>query len=159
MNIIKLMLSIAALATVLFATVSCDNTKNNHHQSDDMLHSEVNETQMPNGNMQHTHSCAMHPEHTGIKGGKCSECGMDLEEMSTDMLNQNHMQMIMKDSTMMHNMMGHMMNNPTMMGSMMQRMHKEGMMSQECMQSGMKIMGNKGWDQDNMMQDGSMKKH
>lgn len=45
------------------------------------------------------------------------------------------------------------------MGNMMQMMHKEGMMSQECMQSGMKILSDEGLDMDDMMQEGSMENH
>jgi uncharacterized protein YcfL len=29
-----------------------------------------------------THACPMHPEITGKKGDKCSECGMELTEVS-----------------------------------------------------------------------------
>jgi hypothetical protein len=155
MNTIKTMVIIAGLATVLFATQSCDNK--NNHQNDDMHDSDMTKNQMHSGNMQDAYSCPMHPEHSGIKGGKCQECGMELEKMSRGMMNQNHMQMMMKDSTMMHNMMGNMMNNPKMMGNMMQMMQKEGIMNQECMQSCLKMMGDKGLNMGNMMQDGSMK--
>jgi hypothetical protein len=155
MSTIKTMLTIAALATVLFATQSCENKNND----DDMHDSDMTKNQMYSENMQHAYSCPMHPEHSGIKGGKCPECGMELEKMSTDMMNQNHMQRMMKDSTMMQNMMENMMNNPRMMENMMQMMHKQGMMSQECMQSSMKMMGDKGLDKGTMMQDGSMKNH
>jgi len=70
------------------------------------------------------------------------------------------MQMMMKDSLMMKNMMqgmmgnmeGHqsmmkeMMKDGKMMGKMMKMMHEKGMMSEDCMQSSMKMMGDKGMD-------------
>lgn len=37
-----------------------------------------------------------------------------------------------------------------MMGHMMQMMNQEGMMNEECMQSCMKMMGDKGMDMGNM---------
>jgi hypothetical protein len=33
-------------------------------------------------NPAHTYACPMHPEVTGVKGDKCSKCGMDLTEMT-----------------------------------------------------------------------------
>jgi hypothetical protein len=150
MNTIKTMLTIAALATVLFATQSCNN-KNNHHD-DDMHNSGMHDDHtIDSMNMYpHTQNLAIDHKMKSKKRYKCPKCGMNLEKMSTDM---------MKDSAMMHNMMGNMMNNPRMMGDMMQMMQKEGIMSQECMQSCLKMMGNKGLDMGNMMQDGSMKNH
>ena len=46
-----------------------------------------------------------------------------------------------------------------MMGKMMQMMHKKGMMSEDCMQSCMKMMEKKGMDMKGMgmMDDGAMK--
>jgi hypothetical protein len=68
------------------------------------------------------------------------------------MMQPDHMQM-MKDSIMMHAMMGKMVKDGNMMHHMMQMMHKEGMMSSDCMQSCMKKMGDKAM----MMMDGKSK--
>lgn len=35
-------------------------------------------------NENHTYACPMHPEVTGMKGDKCSKCGMDLTLISGD---------------------------------------------------------------------------
>ena len=35
-------------------------------------------------NEAHTYACPMHPEITGMKGDKCSTCGMDLAPISGD---------------------------------------------------------------------------
>ncbi|WP_366186639.1 hypothetical protein [Flavobacterium ovatum] len=78
--------------------------------------------------------------------------------MIGNMMGGNGMQMMMKDSTMsvslmqgmmgnhvmMQSMMTEMMKDPKMLQSMMQMMQQGGMMSKECMQSGMKMMGSKG---------------
>jgi hypothetical protein len=70
-----------------------------------------------------------------------------LETMKGDthamMMMQGDYMQKMKDSTMMHAMMGKMMKDGNMMHHMMQMMHKEGIMSNDCMQSCMKIMGDK----------------
>ena len=47
-------------------------------------------------------------------------------------------------------MMGTMMKDGRMMGRMMKMMHQEGMMSDNCMQSSMKMMGEKGMNMDGM---------
>ena len=62
------------------------------------------------------------------------------------MMKGNGMQLMMKDSTMMHSMMGEMMKDGKMMVNMMQMMHEKGMMSKDCMQSCVKMMGTKGMD-------------
>jgi hypothetical protein len=63
---------------------------------------------------------------------------------------------MMKDSTMtmnmMHSMMkdGKMMNHMMHMMQMMQMMQNEGMMSEDCMQSSMKMIGDKGMNMGDM---------
>ncbi len=59
-------------------------------------------------------------------------------------------QMMMKDSTMMHSMMNGMMSDGKMMGTMMKMMHQKGMMSEDCMESCTKMMGDKGMDMQGM---------
>lgn len=62
------------------------------------------------------------------------------------MMQGNGMQMMMKDSMMMKNMMQFMMKDGKMMGTMIQMMHEKGMMSEDCMESCSKMMGEKGMD-------------
>jgi hypothetical protein len=62
----------------------------------------------------------------------------------------NMMQMMNNNPEMIKNMMGMMMKDKSMMGNMMNMMNKKGMMSDECMQSCMKMMGEKGMNM-NMM--------
>jgi hypothetical protein len=51
-----------------------------------------------------------------------------------------------------------MMKDGKMMGNMMQMMHEKGMMSEDCMESCKKMMGDKGMDMKGMgMKDGSNK--
>ncbi|MGE0932191.1 hypothetical protein [Cyclobacterium sp.] len=66
------------------------------------------------------------------------------------MMQGEGMQMMMKDSTMMHSMMDGMMNDGKMMGTMMKMMHEKGMMSEDCMESCSKMMGEKGMDMQGM---------
>lgn len=74
-----------------------------------------------------------------------------MTEFMDNMQGNNHaMQMMMKDSMMIKNMMQGMMKDGAMMGTMMQMMHKKGIMSEDCMQSCMKMMGEKGMDMQNM---------
>lgn len=47
---------------------------------------------------------------------------------------------------MMKNMMQSMTKDGMMMGNMMKMMHQAGMMSEDCMDTGMKMMSNKGMD-------------
>jgi hypothetical protein len=82
------------------------------------------------------------------------------KKMMGNMMKGQGMQMMMKDSMMMKNMMQEMMGNMhgrqsmmngmmkdgKMMGNMMKMMRKKGMMSEDCMQSCMKMMGDKGMD-------------
>lgn len=72
------------------------------------------------------------------------------KKMMSSMMQGEGMQMMMKDSTMMHSMMDGMMNDGKMMGTMMKMMHEKGMMSEDCMESCSKIMGEKGMDMQGM---------
>lgn len=73
-----------------------------------------------------------------------------MTEFLAEMIGNEHAMMMMKgDQGMMKNMMGgsnmmEMMKDGKMMGNMMKMMHEQGMMSEECMQSCMKMMGDKG---------------
>ena len=72
------------------------------------------------------------------------------KKMMGSMMQGEGMQMMMKDSTMMHSMMNQMMNDGKMMGTMMKMMHEKGMMSEDCMESCSKMMGEKGMDMQGM---------
>lgn len=71
-------------------------------------------------------------------------------KMMGAMMQGEGMQMMMKDSTMMHSMMNGMMNDGKMMGTMMKMMHEKGMMSEDCIKSCTKMMGEKGMDMQGM---------
>lgn len=71
-------------------------------------------------------------------------------KMMGNMMQGQDMQMMMKDSMMTKNMMQTMMKDGKMMGNMMQMMHEKGMMGEDCMKSGMKMMGEKGMDMTGM---------
>ena len=62
------------------------------------------------------------------------------QKMMSHMMKGEGMQMMMKDSTTMTNMMQNMMKNGKMMGKMMQMMHEKGMMGEDCMESCMDLM-------------------
>jgi hypothetical protein len=68
------------------------------------------------------------------------------KKMMGNMMQGEGMQMMMKDSMMIKNMMQGMMKDGKMMGTMMQMMHEKGMMSEDCMESCSKMMGEKGMD-------------
>ena len=70
------MLTIAVLATALFAIQSCNNGKK-HHESEH--HSEAHHD-MDKSEMSSNYACPMHPEITGEKGDKCSKYGMKLDK-------------------------------------------------------------------------------
>lgn len=75
-------------------------------------------------------------------------------DMMGKMMGDGNMMQMMKDKPeMMHDMMSDMMKDGKMMGHMMQMMGAEGMMSEECMQSCMKMMADKGMDMSGMMSD------
>ena len=71
------------------------------------------------------------------------------KHMRTMMMKGEGMQM-MKDSTMNMNTMHSMMKDGKMMGTMMKMMHNEGMISEDCMQSCIKMMGDKGMNMGGM---------
>lgn len=73
-----------------------------------------------------------------------SEHAMQMMEGNENMMGNNGMQTMMKDSLMMHSMMGEMMQNGEMMANMMKMMKENGMMSEECVQSCTKMMNDKG---------------
>ncbi len=68
------------------------------------------------------------------------------EKMMGAMMKGQGLQLMMKDSTMMHSMMDGMMKDGKMMGQMMKMMHEKGMMSEDCMELCTKMMSNKGMD-------------
>ena len=76
--------------------------------------------------------------------------------MGMMMKGDNMMQMMKDNPDMMHNMMSGMMKDGKMMGHMMQMMNQQGMMSDECMQSCMKMMADKGMDMSSFMGDMKM---
>lgn len=75
---------------------------------------------------------------------------MQGNDHAMQMMQGSGMQLIMKDSMMMKNMMQSMMKDGKMMGSMMKIMHEKGMMSEDCMESCKKMMGDKGMDMKGM---------
>lgn len=83
------------------------------------------------------------------------------KDMMGLMMKDGGMMSMMKDNPeMMHNMMSGIMKDGKMMGHMMQMMNQEGMMSDEAMQSWMKMMADKGMDMgDMMMNDGNHDSH
>lgn len=68
------------------------------------------------------------------------------KKMMASMMHGEGMQMMMKDSTMMHSMMNRMLNDGKMMGTMMKMMHEKGMMSEDCMESCSRMMREQGMD-------------
>ncbi len=72
--------------------------------------------------------------------------------MKDMMMGESGMMQMMKDKPdVMHNMMGEMMKDGKMMGHMMKMMKDQGMMSEECMESCMKTMDDKGMSMGEMM--------
>ncbi|HZJ19748.1 MAG TPA: hypothetical protein VFD35_05260 [Pricia sp.] len=82
--------------------------------------------------------------------------------MMGNMMKGKGMQMMMQDSSMakgmmgnknmMHSMMQQMMADSTQMNGMMQIMHQNGIMSKECWQSCMKMMGKRNMNAKGMME-------
>ena len=71
------------------------------------------------------------------------------EKMMGMVMSGGNMINMMKDKPeMMHSMMTDILKDGKMMGHMMQMMGEEGMMSEECMQSCMKMMADKGMTMD-----------
>lgn len=72
----KIILAVLVLALV---TVSCNKKVEEKETTD--THMMNNGSEMMNGDTEmKTHACSIHPEITGIKGDKCSKCGMELTE-------------------------------------------------------------------------------
>ena len=74
---------------------------------------------------------------------------MQMMQGDKGMMNSEGMNM-MNDSIMSMNMMHSMMKDGKMMTHMMQMMHDQGMMSDECMNSCIKMMSAKGMNTSNM---------
>lgn len=93
---------------------------------------------------------------------------MNSSDHAMQMMQGEGIQMMMKDSMMMMNMMSNkqimhsmmkgMMNDGKMMGTMMKMMHEKGMMSEDCMESCSKMMSEKGMDMEEMNMMGEMEK-
>jgi hypothetical protein len=75
---------------------------------------------------------------------------MQSSEHGMQMMQGNGMQMMIKDSMIMKNMMQSMIKDGKMMSKMMKMMHQEGMMDDDCMQSSMKMLGEKGMNMGDM---------
>jgi len=73
------------------------------------------------------------------------------KKMMGYMMQGEGMQMMMMDNKQMrHSMMSQMMNKEKMMGPIMIMMQEKGIMSEDCMQSSMKMMSDKGMDMQGM---------
>ena len=72
------------------------------------------------------------------------------QKIMGNMMGGQGIQMMLNDSLMSMNMMQSMMKNGIMMNHMMQNMHKEGMMSEDCMNSSIMMMNDKGMNMDEM---------
>ena len=80
--------------------------------------------------------------------------------MKEMMIGEGDMMQMMKDKPdMVHNMMSDMMKDGKMMGHMMQMMKDNEMMSEECLQSCMKMMDDKGMSMDKKMSDDQKDNH
>lgn len=76
------------------------------------------------------------------------------KDMMGMMMEKDNMMQMMKDNPdMIHNLMSSMMKDGKMMGHMMQMMNQEGVMSDDCMQTCMKNMDDKGMMKDGMSMD------
>lgn len=73
------------LVGVLLAliTISCSQKVKEKGTVDTHMMNDGSE--MMNGNIKmKTHACVMHPEIEGVKGDKCSKCGMELTEKTAN---------------------------------------------------------------------------
>ena len=144
-----------AAVSVLLLTISCNNSVN----IDQLLQNETSRQQV------FEKIAANHEMMTGFmevmmndEHAKMMMKGHD--GMKKMMMGDGNMMKMMKDNPdMMHNMMSGMMKDGKMMGHMMEMMNQEGMMSEECMQSCMKMMGDKGMDMDKMSEDDNHDSH
>ena len=79
-NTIKIIGALSVLS-IFFLLQACNS--NNHSMNDK---TETMDTMMHSSQMvdsEHTHyACPMHKNMTGNKGDKCSECGMDMKDMT-----------------------------------------------------------------------------
>ena len=144
-----------AAVSVLLLTISCNNSVN----IDQLLQNETSRQQV------FEKIAANHEMMTGFmevmmndEHAKMMMKGHD--GMKKMMMGDGNMMKMMKDNPdMMHNMMSGIMKDGKMMGHMMEMMNQEGMMSEECMQSCMKMMGDKGMDMDKMSEDDNHDSH
>ena len=74
---------ILALLVITFALGSCKEKVKEEGKAD--YHSMDDGSEMMNGNVKmKEYACEMHPEIEGMKGDKCSKCGMELTKKITD---------------------------------------------------------------------------
>lgn len=74
---------ILAVLVFTLVTVSCNKKVEEKGTVDTHMMNDGSE--MMNGDTtMKTHACSMHPEITGMKGDKCTKCGMELTEKTTD---------------------------------------------------------------------------
>jgi len=74
MNNLKILLLGGTASIALLS--SCNNSENKQKSSDMSIHQHTNED--------NNYVCPMHPEVKGKKGEKCSKCGMKLEPLATE---------------------------------------------------------------------------
>ena len=73
---------IVSLLIINFALFSCNKKVKEQGTTD--THMMEDGSEMMNGNVaMKTHACTMHPEIEGMKGDKCSKCGMELTLKTT----------------------------------------------------------------------------
>ena len=73
---------ILSILVITFTLVSCNQKVKEQGTTDTHMMDDGEE--MMNGNTKMKgYACEMHPEITGMKGDKCSKCGMDLTEKLT----------------------------------------------------------------------------
>jgi hypothetical protein len=73
------------LTAILLALVTISCNKKVVEKGTTDTHMMNDGSEMMNGNTKmNTHACSMHPEIMGMKGDKCSKCGMELTEKTTD---------------------------------------------------------------------------
>jgi hypothetical protein len=69
--------------------------------------------------------------------------GSEMQMMMNDsLMNKNSMNGTMINAEMMRSMMGGMIDDSITMAAMIQMMQQRGIMSEDCMQASMKMMGN-----------------
>lgn len=140
-----------AAVSVLLLTISCNNSVN----IDQLLQNETSRQQV------FEKIAANHEMMTGFmevmmndEHAKMMMKGHD--GMKKMMMGDGDMMKMMKDNP---DMMHIMMKDGKMMGHMMEMMNQEGMMSEECMETCMKMMGDKGMDMENMTKESEEENH